>query len=55
MQIDNINELPKEKRPTDYIIWDGSSTEMDEWMEKVMGTKSNDDTEIIINDIDIEG
>lgn len=54
-QIDNLNELPKEKRPTEQIIWEGSANDLEEWLEKVMGNKSKEDTEIIIRDIDIEG
>jgi len=54
-QIDNLNELPKEKRPTEHLIWEGSSKDLDSWLEKVMGNKNKEDTEIIIRDIDIEG
>ena len=40
-QIDNLNELPKEKRPPDNIIWDGTSEELDEWLDKVLGSKDH--------------
>ena len=35
MQIDSFNELPKEKRPPERIIWDGSGKDIDEWFDKV--------------------
>lgn len=54
-QIDNLNELPKEKRPTEQLIWEGTTKELDRWLEKVMGSKSEKESEIIIRDIDIEG
>ena len=55
-QIDSLNELPKEKRPTDEIIWDGSSSELEAWMEKVMGSKETaKDRNVIIDINDVEG
>ena len=54
-QIDNLNELPKEKRPPERIIWEGTSKDLDSWLDKVMEKNSKEDTEIIIRDIDVEG
>jgi len=53
-QIDNLNELPKEKRPTDDIIWEGTSEEMDEWLEAVLDPKkkSQQEVEFIIKDVE---
>lgn len=52
-QIDNLNELPKEKRPPDKILWDGNSDEMDEWLEKVLkGKKEQTEVDIIIADVE---
>lgn len=53
-QIDNLNELPKEKRPPEDIIWDGSSEELDEWLEKVLDPKkkTQQNVEFIIKDIE---
>lgn len=53
-QIDNLNELPKEKRPTDDIIWDGTSEELDEWLEKVLDPKkkAQHEVEFIIKDVE---
>jgi hypothetical protein len=53
-QIDNLNELPKEKRPPEDIIWEGTSEELDEWLEKVLGNKDKDST-IKLSIKDIEG
>lgn len=55
-QIDNLNELPKSKRPDDKTLWDGSSSELEAWLERVTGNKesSGSDT-IIIRDVEIEG
>ena len=56
-QIDNLNELPKEKRPPDYIIWDGSTEEMDDWLDRVLNHpgKNQNQVEFLIKDSDIEG
>lgn len=52
-QIDNLNELPKDKRPPDDIIWDGTSEDMAEWLDKVLGDrKGKTDVEILISDIE---
>lgn len=39
-QIDSFRELPKEKRPTEKMIWEGSSKEIDEWFDKVFDRKN---------------
>jgi hypothetical protein len=52
-QIDNLNTLPKEKRPPDDMIWDGTSEDIDEWLNKVFDIKEgNKDQTIIITDIE---
>ena len=52
-QIDNLNELPKEKRPPEEMIWDGSSDELDTWLDRVIGTKKEQQTvEFIVKDIE---
>ena len=52
-QIDNLNELPKEKRPTDDIIWNGTSEEMDEWLDKVLSNKEEQFGKFIIDESEI--
>lgn len=54
-QIDNLNELPKEKRPTEDIIWDGTSEDLDEWLEKVLDPKKKQQTEVEFIIKDVEG
>ena len=38
-QIDSFNELPKEKRPTEKLAWEGTSEELEEWFDKIFNTK----------------
>jgi hypothetical protein len=56
-QIENLMELPKEKRPPDEIIWDGTVEEMDEWLDKVLDPKkkSQQTVELVIKGDEIEG
>lgn len=54
-QIDNLNELPKEKRPPDSIVWDGTPEEMDEWLDKVFDNKHKETMDLIIKPSDVEG
>lgn len=54
-QIDNYNELPKEKRPTDYLIWDGTSDEVEEWLDKVFKKEGVHNTKEVVLIDDIEG
>lgn len=53
-QIDNLNELPKEKRPPTDVIWDGTADEMEEWLESVLSgpTKVKKNLDFIVNDIE---
>lgn len=48
-QVDSFNEMPKEKRPTDRIIWWGTPEELEDWMEKVYPSKGKHSTEDGIN------
>jgi hypothetical protein len=52
IQMDNLYEIPKNKRPTEKMIWDGSPEEMEEWMERVV--LGNSQSEIEILDTDVE-
>jgi hypothetical protein len=52
-QIDSFNELPKEKRPPDSILWDGTSEDIEEWLDKVFDHKKKENpAEIILTDIE---
>ena len=51
--IDSFRELPREKRPPDDIIWDGTSEDLDEWFDKVFKrNEREEDNTIIITDIE---
>jgi hypothetical protein len=57
-QIDNLNELPKDKRPPEDIIWEGTSDDLDEWLDKVLGDpkkRTQDKVQLLIKDDEIEG
>jgi hypothetical protein len=54
IQIDNFNELPREKRPPELMIWDGTSKDIDEWLDKVYKRKEKSDEKISIPLEDIE-
>lgn len=54
MQIDSLNELPKEKRPTEKMMWDGDGDEMEKWIEEVIGGKHKPNVDFVINMGDIE-
>lgn len=53
-QLDNIYELPKEKRPGDDLIWDGTADELDKWYDGVFKGKINPTAELIFSDNEIE-
>ena len=47
--------MPKEKRPPEMTIWDGTAEEIEEWIDKVYGSKEATDpyrTEVLIDDIE---
>lgn len=39
IQIDNLSELPKEKRPPDKILWDRGAYELEKWLDEVVSNK----------------
>lgn len=51
-QIDNLNELTSEKRPPEIIIWDGTSEDIDRWLDRAFKTNKKD--EIFVSDDEIE-
>jgi hypothetical protein len=55
LQVDNLMELSKEKRPPDSILWWGTAEELEAWLDKVMGHKEQEpDVGFIIRSEDIE-
>ena len=59
IQIDSLNELPKEKRPPDSIIWDGTQEDIDDWLDRVFErkdkNKSNEGITLDLSNMKIEG
>ena len=55
-QIDSFNEFPKEKRPPDDLVWEGTAEEIDEWFDKVLDRKNRGkaDTQIQISLHEVE-
>jgi hypothetical protein len=39
LQVSSLHEMPKDKRPPEMTIWDGTSEEIEEWIDRVYGTK----------------
>lgn len=55
MQIDNLNELPKDKRPPEIMIWEGTSDEIEHWIDRVFAGKQYGKANLIIDESKIEG
>jgi hypothetical protein len=53
-QIDSLNELPKEKRPPERLIWEGTTDDLDEWLDRVLYKREKPDFEFVIDDNEIE-
>jgi len=52
-QIDGFNELPKDKRPPEKLVWDGTSSEIDKWLDRVFNfNKSQDGAYIDLDSIE---
>lgn len=55
MQIDNLNELPEDKRPPESMIWDGTPEDIDNWLNRVFkGKQESNKANIVIRDDEIE-
>jgi hypothetical protein len=53
-QIDSLSELPKDKRPPEKMIWDGSPEDMEDWIDNVVMGHSQGNIDIMIDEGDIE-
>jgi hypothetical protein len=53
-QIDGFNELPKEKRPSDWMMWNSSIEEIESWLDKVLSGKKKTKAEFLIKESEIE-
>ena len=54
MQLDNLNQLPSEKRPPEWMIWDRPPEDIEEWLDTVYGKKEPDTVELEILESEIE-
>jgi hypothetical protein len=50
--VDNLNELEKEKRPPDEMLWNGTSEDLDEWLDAVFSKKSDDGIKLVAREIE---
>ena len=51
-QVDGFNELPKDKRPPELMIWDGTPEEINERLEEVFSGKSSPVANIVIDKVE---
>lgn len=57
MQVDNFNEMSKEKRPTEDMIWNGTPEELEKWVEEAYGvvdTHRRDEIPFVIKENEVE-
>lgn len=54
MQIDSLSELPKDKKPSDILIWDESGDRLNKWLEDVLSGKHQPITNLVIRESEIE-
>lgn len=47
-------EIPKEKRPDDEMIWDGTPEELESFLDRVFKGKESNAVEINFSDSEIE-
>ena len=56
VQLDNLNEIPKDKRPTERMIWEGIPEDIEEWLDRAYDRKKPKQTaEIFISSDEVEG
>ncbi len=56
MQIDGLNELPKDKKPPDYILWSNNSKLLDDWIDRVLYNKKEErESKVMLPLSEIEG
>jgi len=53
MQLDAYEEVPKEKRPPDNVIWWGTTEEIEHWFDMVFGRKEKEEAILEIDPRDI--
>jgi hypothetical protein len=40
LQVDNLNEFPEEKRPSEHLIWNGTADDINSWLKKAIENKT---------------
>jgi hypothetical protein len=53
-QVDNLMDLDKEKRPSDSMIWDGTTEELESFLERILSGKEQTQVELVFNEFEIE-
>lgn len=53
-QLDGIYEMPKEKRPSDELIWDGSPEELEKWFDRLLKGKEKTTADLVFSEFEIE-
>jgi hypothetical protein len=51
--IDSMNEIPKDKRPPEKMLWDGDPEEVDDWIDKIYDPKRSNTIQLEIPDSEI--
>lgn len=54
MQVDSLLELPKDKRPSEEMIWDGTPEELESFLDRIFKGKENSQVVLEISDSEIE-
>lgn len=54
LQIDGFSDMPKEKRPSEKMIWEGTVEDIERWIEEVYGNKVKQEFDFVISDSEIE-
>lgn len=51
-QIDSYNDLPKDRRPPEKMIFDGTIEELEDFLDKVLKRKENRSVELDLSEIE---
>jgi hypothetical protein len=52
IQVDNLNELSKSKRPDDTLIWDSPTEDLEIWLDEIFSDKIQKDVVFEIKDVE---
>lgn len=53
-QIDSLMELEDSKRPSDEMIYDGTSEELDNWLKRVISGKESSTVDLVFSEFEVE-